>query len=235
MILHAKGAPMDPLIKDKLLDLLVNVIAILLSGGLLTYFIESRRYKRERLSWQREDRMIAIDIPRSDIAIERWKITEKTSSEEKLEIYENNLLDTIKTILVVVEFVIRNTTAAEVIITHYDAGLFNLPAGDDVKNYFDLETHDYMSVKETGAIKLKPYASIPRFLVITSKFDKDRILEKAPSTVLISITTSNGVVGQVGTILKILPKKPDDVLLFEGSYYSRKDIEKTFPEDDLPF
>jgi len=48
-----------PLIfQDKLLDLLVNIISIILGGGLVMLWIEWRRHKREMSSWAREDEMI---------------------------------------------------------------------------------------------------------------------------------------------------------------------------------
>lgn len=89
---------MSPLIQEKLLDLLVNVIAIILGGGLITLVIELRRHQREGLSWQREDELIQIDIPRSDLRVLNWAITDKTSDKDKLIIYENKLEGTIRKI-----------------------------------------------------------------------------------------------------------------------------------------
>ena len=133
---------MSPLIQGKLLDLLVNFVAIILGGGLITLVIELRRHQRERLNWQREDEMVQIDIPRSDLRCLTWIITDKTSDKDKLVIYENILEGTIRKIFVVAEFVIRNTTAAEIIITHYDADVLQIPSGNDTKHFYDLETHD---------------------------------------------------------------------------------------------
>lgn len=53
---------MNPLLQEKLLDLVVNFIAIVLGGGLITLVIEWRRHKREMQNWQREDATIQIDI-----------------------------------------------------------------------------------------------------------------------------------------------------------------------------
>src|SRR5215208_567747 len=102
---------MSPMIQEKLLDLLVNVVAIILGGGFITLLIDWRRHKREMQTWQREDETIQIDIPRSDALRLYWKIEKETPDKTKLMIYENHLENTIRRIVLVAEFVIRNTTA----------------------------------------------------------------------------------------------------------------------------
>jgi len=226
---------MSPLIQGKLLDLLVNFVAIILGGGLITLVIELRRHQRERLNWQREDEMVQIDIPRSDLRCLTWIITDKTSDKDKLVIYENILEGTIRKIFVVAEFVIRNTTAAEIIITHYDADVLQIPSGNDTKHFYDLETHDLISVDDIGAVRLRPYSTIPRVLVLVCEFDKDRKLESLPTTLVISAKTSSGKILQGKATLNLVNRIPD-LEYFRDEYHLKKYADKVrTPEDELPF
>ncbi len=228
---------MNPILQDKLLDLLVNLVAIVLGGGLITLAIEWRRHKREMQNWQREDETIQIDVPVSNITRTKWKIDPKTSDKDKLMIYENQLENSIKLIIIYAEFVIRNTTPAEIIITNYGTELLSIPAGSDIITFYDLETFDVVSVDDFGAIRLKPYATIPRALVFVTKFDKDRKLaeDALPTTLVISVTTSSGKVIRRSAELNLVLGWPG-VTVHEGVFVPTKFAEKfKDEEDDVPF
>jgi len=225
---------MNPLIQEKLLDLLVNVIAIILGGGLIMLVIEWRRHQRERLAWQREDEMIQIDIPRSDMLVSKWQIGEKTSDKDKLVIYENKLEDTVKQLAIIAEFVIRNTTGAEIIITEYDAEILQVPSGDDSKQFYDLETFDLISVDDIGAIRLRPYTTVPRILVLVSHFGKDRKLDTVPTTVVISAKTSSGKIIQGKSTLRVMPRI-SDLEVYQGTIHPKKYVDKIREPENIPF
>lgn len=229
---------MSPLIQEKLLDLLVNITAIILGGGFITLIIEWRRHQREKLAWQREDALLQIDIPRAEIWASKWQITETTSDKDKLTIYENNLLGTVKQIVVVAQFVIRNTTASEIIITNYDAEVLQIPFGDNNKRFYDLETFDLVSANDIGAIRLRPFATVPRLLVFVSQFNKDRRLETIPTILSITVKTSNGKTIQGKENLKLLSKFSElsDLEIYNGAIHPRRYVDKIRkPEDDIPF
>jgi len=225
---------MPPIMEDKLLDLLVNVIAILLGGGIITAIIEWRRHTREKITWDREDKMLEIDIPRADIIVRQWKIDEEMSADEKLEIYENKLENKIRQIVLQANFVIRNTTAAEIVITTYDANILQIPPGTNKTRFYDLETGDLISIEGTDAIKLRPYASIARIIVQVCNFGKDRVLDQTPTTLSVETQISNGATIRSTTNLKIVPRMPD-LGVYEGSLQPTKYIAKFATDEDLPF
>jgi hypothetical protein len=231
---------MPPIIQDKLLDLIVNFIAIVLAGGLITVFIEWQRHQREKKNWKMEDELIQIDIPRSEMIVRKWQIEENTTDENKLMIYENKLQDTVKQLTVISEFVIRNTTAKEIIITKYDVELLQIPSGGyDFKRFYDLETFDHISVDEIGAVRLKPYTTIPRFIIYVCNFGKNRVLDTIPTTLVISAKTSSGkIIQSTTTSLRIIPKLPDDLEIYENAVQPKRYVDKIRPpsgEDDIPF
>ncbi len=216
---------MNPLIEEKLLDLLINVISIILGGGIIVMIIELRRHRRERRVWAREDQLIEIDIPRADLRVRKWQVTEKLSAEEKLVIYENQLEGTVKELLVTAHFVIRNTTAAEILVTSYDAKMLRIPPGHVSKRFYDLETADLVAVEDIGAIKLQPHAAIARIVILASRFGQDRKLETVPSTVLVEATTSSGasIHGQatLGVVSRI-----HGVEYYQKRYHPTKYVDK---------
>jgi hypothetical protein len=224
---------MNP-IQEKLIDILVNVISIILGGGIITAVIEWRRHNRERKVWEREDKMLEIDIPRAEMMIRRWEITEDLSSEDKLEIYENKLENKVKAIILEAQFVIRNTTAADIVITSYDANILQIPPGNDNQRYYDLETGDLISVEEIGTIKIRPYASVARIIVMTSYFSKVRILDQVPSTIALETKTSNGIIIRATTNINVVNRIPD-LGVYEEKWHPMKYIAKFATDEDIPF
>jgi len=226
---------MIPLLEDKLLDLLVNVIAIILGGGLIVVFIEWQRHQRELRSWKREDELIEIDIPRSDMSVFNWQISEKTSDKEKVMIYENRLENTVHRVTVHAEFVIRNTTSTEIIVTSYFGDVLQTPSGVDEKRYYDLETYDLISVEDMGIIRLKPYGTIPRAFIMDSTFGKDRILDQAPTTLVVTVETSSGRTIQAKSTLKITPYPLLGISSWGGAFHPSKFVEKREKDEEVPF
>ena len=159
------------------------------------------------------------------------------SAEEKLQIYENQLEGTVKQLVAVAQFVIRNTTGAEVVITSYDARLLQVPPGRDNKNFYDLETADLISVQDVGAIKLQPYGAIARTVVIYSRFGEGRRLEEVPSTFVVEARTSSGATIQGRATLSIVLRLPD-IVFHKGTYHLKQYVEKIKveeEEDEIPF
>jgi len=225
---------MNPLIQEKLLDLLINIVSIILGGGIILLIIEWRRHKRERTVWAREDQLLEIDIPRADVSVAKWQIYDNMSSDDKVVIYENQLEGTVKQLLTVAHFVIRNTTGAEIIVTSYDVNPLQIPPGKESKRFYDLETVDLISVEDMGAIKLRPYATIARIAVVVSEFGKDRRLEAVPSTLVVEAKTSSGATIHGKATLSVVPRLPD-IEQYDGLHHPKRYVDKIRPEEELPF
>lgn len=131
---------------------------------------------------------------------------------------------------------IRNTTGAEIIITKYDAEILQIPTGNDQKRFYDLETLDLISVKDIGVIRLRPYATVPRFFVYVGLFGKTRKLDTVPSTLIISVKTSSGKTIQGKSTLNLLPNI-GDLEFYQGVFHPKKYVDKIrLPEEeDIPF
>jgi hypothetical protein len=227
---------MSPLLQDKLLDLLINIISIVLGGGLVILLIEWRRHQRERSKWAVEDAMVQIDIPRAEMHTTLWQLNGKMSDRQKVQIYENNLEGTISRLIAVIEFVIRNTTGAELVITSYDVKIMQIPSVDSIKEFFELDTLDLISKDDFGAIRLKPLETIPRCFIFVGNFGLRGRLEKPPTTAAIEVYLSNGNVIQGNCTLNILPTLPDDIEHYQGYWRPRKYVERIRPpEEEIPF
>lgn len=222
---------MNPLIQEKLLDLLINIISIVLGGGVVVMIIELRRHRRESRAWAREDNMVEIDVPRADVMVRKWQVSEKMTPEEKVVIYENQLEGTVKHLVAVAHFVIRNTTAAEIIVTSYDANLLQIPPGDDRKCFYEWETFDLISVEDMGAIKLRPYAAIARVALIESHFDQERKLNTVPSTLVVEAWTSSGAIIHGSATLSVVPRLAD-IEFYRGRLHTTKYVDKIRPEPE---
>jgi len=226
---------MNPVIQEKLLDLLINIVSIILGGGIILMIIELRRHQREKRVWAREDQMLEIDIPRADVRVRQWQISDDMSAEEKLVIYENQLEGTVKQLLTVAHFVIRNTTGAEIVVTSYDANLLQIPPANDDKRFYELETVDLISVEDVGAIKLRPYAAIARIVIVVSDFDEGRRLDTVPSTLVVEAKTSSGATIHGKATLSVVPRFPD-IKVHDGRYHPKQYVDKIgVPEEEIPF
>lgn len=112
-----------------------------------------------------------------------------------------------------------------------------IPSGNDDKRFYDLETFDLISVDDIGAVRLRPYATIPRVLVLICNFGKDRKLEAIPTTLVISAKTSSGKIIQ-GKVTLNLVTKINDLEYFRDNFHPKKYADKVRTpeeEDDIPF
>lgn len=237
---------MDPFIQEKLLDLLVNIVSIILGGGIILLIIELSRHRREKRVWAREDQLLEIDIPRADLRVIKWQITAEMRDADKVVIYEHKLEGTVRQLLIAANFVIRNTTGAEIIVTSYDANVLQIPPGHDRKGFYDLETFDLISVEEIGTIKLQPFAAIARMVILEADFSSERRLDTAPSTLVVEAKTSSGATIHGKAALTIVPRLPDiDLGMHEENYYHHypkqylkkleEEPEEEEGEEELPF
>jgi hypothetical protein len=227
---------MDPVLQDKLLNLVVNFVSFLLAGGVLTLFIEWRRHKRESQVWAREDKFLEIDIPRAEMRGTKWVVDPKMSADKKLTIYENKLEGLWRYVVIAGTFVIRNTTNTEIVVVDYDADALNLPV--DEKRFYDLETMDLLDVKAVGPLKLRPLAAITRLVVMEAVIDQNHRLETLPTTISIRAVTSSGTTIQQTATLNLVPAFPD-VEQYGSSYHPKGYITKLrameADETEIPF
>jgi hypothetical protein len=218
--------------------LAINIVSILIGGGLIGLWIDWKRHQREVRKWQHEDQTVEIDVPRAEMRVSKWQITEDTLEDEELLIHRNQLQDTIQQLTVVGHFVIRNTTSTEIVVTDYTANILQIPPGPRNLRFYDLETKDLISVEDVGPIKLHPHAAIPRMLILSERFGADRRQEAVPATLSIEVTTSSGKKVQGNATLNIITRMPSDVEAYQGVFHPKKYLEKIRPaeeEDDIPF
>lgn len=219
--------------------LVINIISILIGGGLIGLWIDWRRHQREVSQWQHEDRVVEIDVPRAEMRVSRWQIKDDTLEEEELLIHRNQLQDTVQQLTVIAHFVIRNTTSTEIVITDYTAKVLQIPPGLNNLRFYELETKDLISVEDVGAIKLHPHAAIPRMLILSERFGPERRLEDVPTTLSIEVTTSSGKKIQGNATLNIITRMPNDIEAYQSIFHPKKYVEKIRPpaeeEPDIPF
>lgn len=229
---------MSPLLQEKLIDLLVNFVSIVLGGGLVFLIIEWRRHRRERKKWEEEDNQVAIDIPRCEMRIWKWQINDFTPEDEQLTIYKNNLQNTNKQLLIVSNFVIRNTTPAEIVITSYGAATLNVTSDIQTDHYYDLGTYDFVSREEVGAITLKPFGLISRMFVSAHKANGGNKIDYTPDTLAVEVKTSSGKVIQKKVTINVVSSNFPDMQLHQGFFRPNNYLEKIYidqKEDDIPF
>jgi len=189
---------MSPYFWDKFWDLVVNLVSIILGGGAIVAYIEWRRYQREQRVIEREEEKVAIDVVNAEISDIRWEVHERMKPETKVRIYENKLEGTVREYTILVEFVLRNTTNTELVITELQCSEAGLPKRpyelrkSDVYEIFDLPTGEYKGVKLDDLVKLEPRGSLGRAIWIERSFDERQKLETPPSTVTVQVKTSEG-------------------------------------------
>jgi hypothetical protein len=219
--------------------LLVNVISIILGGGIVLLFIEVRRHQRERRAWQIEDQTLQIDIPRAEIRVARWIISDDMPEKDQLIILKRKLENQIRDYTAIAEFVIRNTTPAEVVVTSYNAFVSPITVGygQQYEHYYDLETYDLIDVEEIGAFTIKPYGVVPRYCVI-GWYTRGRGLEEIPSSIIVEVTTSTGKLIQGKAVLNVVSNDFGELQVYDSfprpKRYLRK-IGVPTEEDDIPF
>jgi hypothetical protein len=92
--------------EEFLATLLVNVISIILGGGIVLLIIEWRRHQREKIQWLIEDATLQIDIPRAELHVVRWEISDDMTEKEQLWVLKNKLDGQLRAFTVIAEFVI---------------------------------------------------------------------------------------------------------------------------------
>ena len=228
---------MSPLLQEKLIDLLVNFISIVAGGGLVFLIIEWRRHKREKMQWDTEDQLLQIDIPRAEMHITYWDINDEMEDKEKLLVYEKEILGKVRNLLIVTEFVIRNTTSREIVITSYSARPLGTTSDYTVIDYYDLESFDVISVEDIGAFRLIPFGAVPRYGILRYISFSGNKIDTIPDTLVIEVNTSSGKVVQIKKELNVTRAMPNDIYLHERRYRPRKYWQKVgvVMEDDIPF
>jgi len=243
---------MSPYFWDKFWDLVVNLLSVILGGGAILVFIEWRRYQRERRAEEREEERVAIDVVNAEIRDSRWEVRDEMKPETKVRIYENKLEGTVREYTILVEFLLRNTTNTELVITELkcnEAGLPKRPyklRKSDVYEVFDLPTGEYEGIKLDDLVKLEPRGSLGRAIWIERSFDERQKLETPPSTVTVQVKTSEGKV--VDHNIHLRPVEWISQMAYSPGgwpYYGRAkkipprvqrlDREEELPEEEIPF
>ena len=190
---------MSPYFLDKIWDLVVNLVSIILGGGAIVTYIEWRRYQREQRALKREEEGVAIEVVSAAIEVAKWKVVEMESPEEQLRIYKNHLEDMVKEYTIALEFVVRNTTNSQQLITGIETEEPGIPEREGIITraeqfdqyvVFDLQSLKFLGYDMGSTSTLDPYATLGRCVYINRKFDEKRRLEKAPSNIVVRVKMS---------------------------------------------
>jgi hypothetical protein len=220
--------------EEFLATLLVNVISIILGGGIVLLIIEWRRHQREKIQWLIEDATLQIDIPRAELHVVRWEISDDMTEKEQLWVLKNKLDGQLRAFTLIAEFVIRNTTQAEIVVTSYKAYTSLSPSSHQEVQYYDLETYDLILVDEIGVFTIKPYGVVPRYCVIHWSGRSSEV----PSSLFVESTTSSGKVIKGKTVLNVVSEEFNEIQLHESHYRPKNYLRKIgvpIEEDDIPF
>jgi hypothetical protein len=142
-----------------LLDLAISLLGGLIGGGIISTYLDWRRFRREEAEIKKEERRIEIDPIKSVISIKMWQVTDSMSDKLQLYIFKNNLQGSVQEYAIVAEFVLTNVTDSEVIVTRIEVEEPGLPPLDwfvtdeahkigmaDPERY----TGDYITPEDTG-------------------------------------------------------------------------------------
>jgi len=240
---------MSPYFLDKFWDLVVNLVSIILGGGAIATYIEWRRYQRERRAEKREEEKVAVDVINGQIAVKRWELDDKMKSETKLRIYENQLQGTVKHYTILAEFVLRNTTNAELVLAQLETEEPGVQKYDfrpgDVYEVYDMQTGDLIGGYFPGVATLSPLGTLQRAVWIERNFHEKRKLETPPSTLTVGVTTSEGKEITRNIPLRDVPMvspatfDPEDDTMWYGRAKEKpprlRRPEEEFPEEEIPF
>jgi hypothetical protein len=122
-----RRASMSEFWQQLLLQIVVSFVAGLVGGGLISAYIDWMRFRREEEEIEREEQRVSINSIRSVIAGESWRLKKSMSDKGKLYVLMNDLEGTVNEYGIVAEFVIRNLTDDEVIITSVEVKEPGLP------------------------------------------------------------------------------------------------------------
>jgi hypothetical protein len=191
---------MSDFFADKFWDFIVNLLSVIAGGGAILAYIEWRRYQREKRVIRREEEGVAVDVVSSEIAAQKWELHEHMSADDKVRVYENQLQGTVKSYIILLEFVLRNTTGAEVVVTRLETeepGVLEVSRGmstpdtvDVVYEVYALQTGEYLAAQLDELIALKPNGTLGRAVWIQRAFDEAHKLETEPSSVVMKLQTS---------------------------------------------
>jgi hypothetical protein len=183
---------MSPFLQDKLWNLLINLVSFLIGGGLLLLIIEWRRHRREQRQWDREEARLEIDILRAEIDYGVWQITDKMPDKQKLKVYENQLLGSVHDYLILVSFVIRNTTNGELFLTSYGVEE-NAPPGGRIYRVYEQHTSNFLGSSDRDGTVLKPLGILARTILISRDIEIPQKMETAPTNARVYAEASGGV------------------------------------------
>jgi len=252
---------MTPYFWDKIWDLVVNLLSVILGGGAIVAYIEWRRYQREQEAIKKEEERLAIDVINAEIMFDTWRLHEKMDPETQLRIYKYQLEGTVRGYTILLEFVLRNTTATELVIIELrteEPGVQRRPhelRKHDIYDVFDLHSGKYVGKKLDGLTTLGPNGTLGRAIWIERSFDEKQKLETAPSTIDVRVRTSEGRELTRGIPLREVEwisqtkevgigKKDDDEYRAYYVYYGRASElppriralrEESWPEEQIPF
>ncbi|MCJ7667596.1 MAG: hypothetical protein MUP04_04820 [Anaerolineae bacterium] len=217
---------MTPYFGDKFWDFVVSFLSVILGGGAIVAYIEWRRYQREQRALKREEEGVAIEVVSAEIEVAKWKVVEKMSPEEQLRIYKNHLEDMVKEYTIGLEFVARNTTNTEQLITGIETEEPGIPVREgiiwnaeqfDEYVVFDLQSLKYLGYNMQSTLRLDPYATLGRCVYTRRKFDEKRRLEKAPSAIVVKVKMSEGRSVVRSITLNEVPTLPWTVIEEDGT------------------
>jgi hypothetical protein len=117
--------------QELLFQSLISLIGGLLGGGAISAYLDWKRFRREQAEIAREEQRFAIEPISALIQVDRWEPTKRMNDGLKLYMYENGLMDSVREYRIVAEFVVRNLTDQELIITRVEVVEFNVPPLND--------------------------------------------------------------------------------------------------------
>ena len=201
---------LDPFLQEKLWDLGINILSVLIGGGLIVGFVEWQRHRREQQQWQREQSRVEIDIPRADIVYSTWVATDNMPPEQQLMIYKNELIGKVQDYVILVDFVIRNTTNGEQVITSYGASDI-VQTGTKEYQLYDLKTVNKIDTESLPVTSLEPLGIIARTALIINSIENPRQkVDTPPTHVIVYAQTSEGIRTQKEVRLKEVEYIPID-------------------------
>jgi hypothetical protein len=202
-------------------QLLVSLIGGLLGGGIIDAYLNWKRFRREEDKIKKEEQRVAIDSIRSVICVTPWKLSDKMSDKLQLYILKHKLEGSVRECAIVAEFLVRNLTDDEVVITNIEIDFPGVPAFDfwdsetddvhprtytdggipyvqpvntDFKMYDMWAFYDWKTHKETEIeyVTLKPKATFPIACVSVYRFCAIRRLNTPPKSIAVTVHSTGG-------------------------------------------
>lgn len=185
---------------EKLLDLVVTIIAFAATGGVFYWIIERRRHTQEQAKWKRDEeerlrkeQKLEIDVSSAVINAHVFRINDDMADDEKVDIYQNKAENKVRWYAIAVDFVIRNTTDEDLIVSKYGVEDGTPPMVKTIRLY-DMETADCIDPDELTPVTLKPSGIIARSGLIYRQMTPSRSIDKPPDIVRVYAFTSGKMV-----------------------------------------